>query len=179
MHAGERMTHVLRAVVRHPWHELLRLWSWKAMLIGTAIRALLFVIGNRHGSASVMLHATLTEAIFALPSAGLSGALTQRIALAEPQGVVGVIVWAAIPTGLLLGQVAVHDLAHTPHMRTGVIGSLALAAFGSGFTWFAMRRGVLLASDAADSFEHDARALPRLILAFVLAPLRPWLGRRY
>jgi hypothetical protein len=52
-------------------------------------------------------------------------------------------------------------------MKTGLIVSFVMAAFGSGFNWYAQRRGVLVTG--AESGAGDLAKLPAVLGGFLLA----------
>jgi hypothetical protein len=163
----ETLGAALWEIVRHPAANLLTGWNWKAALISVCIRATVFFTTNlRAGHASAM-RASLVEAGFAIVAAGVLAAITQRIRHAKPVWATGMAVWLGVPALLLTLQSTVHHLAGTPHMKTGLIASFLMAAFGSGFNWYAQRRGVLITGP--ESAGGDWKLLPRLVLDFVLA----------
>lgn len=73
---------------------------------------------------------------------------------------------------MLLGQVEVHHIAHTPHLSGGLIASFCLASIASAFTWYAMRHGAMLGGVDETTVWHDMKSLPGISLDFVLAAPR-------
>jgi hypothetical protein len=105
---------------------------------------------------------------------GIFGAATERIRHARPAWLTGLIVWLTIPMLLLVLQYNVHRFFGTPELRRSMIASFCFAAFGTGFNWFAMRRGAFLVGGPHGggrkrSFADDLRALPILLWDFVSA----------
>ena len=172
----DRLTHALADVLIHPGPNILRTWSWKTATISALIRAIIFLSSNRHASAHRAEMAALAEALYALTAAGVMGALTQRLRNVRPLWAAAFFVWAALPAGMVTLELAVHRLVHTPHVRVGLIWSFVIASVSSGFTWYAMRRGILLQGIAGDTVVHDVEALPRILLDFILWPFRKLLG---
>jgi hypothetical protein len=136
---------------------------------------------------TLALKATLVEGLYAVVTMGVFGAATERIRHARPAWLTGLVVWLAIPTMLLVLQYHVHRFFGTPELRRSMIASFCFAALGTGFNWFAMRRGAFLVGDPmlggphADNkrrtFAEDLRALPILLWDFVSAGPRA-LARR-
>jgi hypothetical protein len=154
-------------IARRPVTNLLTAWNWKAALISVVIRATLFFSTNLRSGGGRALRAALVEAGFAILAAGVLASVTQRLRATRPVWATGLVVWLAIPLLLLTVQSSVHRAFGTPHMKTGLIVSFCMAAVGSGFNWYAQRRGVLVTGAGAQG--GDFKALPGVIWDFVLA----------
>ena len=161
----ETLPAALLDIVRHPARNLLSGWNWKAALISVCIRATVFFMTNLRAGRGSAVRASLVEAGFAILAAGVLAAITQRIRHARPVWATGIAVWLGVPSSLLTVQSTVHHLAGTPHMKTGLIASFCMAAFGSGFNWYAQRRGVLITGP--ESAGGDLKMLPGVLLDFV------------
>jgi len=161
---------VLLDILRRPVTNLLAGFNYKTAAISVAVRATLFFTTNLRSGRGSALRASLVEAGFAIVAAGVLGAVTQRLRYATPVWATAWTVWLGVPLVLLSVQSTVHSLFGTPHMKTGLIVSFCMAAVGSGFNWYAQRRGVLLSGN--DSTGGDAQALPSVLLDFVLAAPR-------
>jgi MFS-type transporter involved in bile tolerance (Atg22 family) len=173
----EDLGHALREIALHPERNLLPAWSWKAAGMSALLRAATFYATNLRAGRYDAVRAGLVEAVFAVFAAGLLGATSQRLRLAKPIWATAIVVWLAMPLGMLLAQFGVHKLAHTPHLGTGLTLSFCFAAIASSFSWYAMRHGALLGGDASTSLVHDVRHLPRIIVNYVLAVPRALLRR--
>lgn len=161
---------VLREIVRHPL-ALLRDWNWKAAAFSAMLRAVIFLVANRHATHHAALKASITELVYATVAAGIAGSVVQRLRHAEPAGQTACFVWLVLPLLMTAAQYDIHRLVGTPHLRASVIASLLFSAFASGFNWFAMRRGALV-TGAERSFTRDLALVPKLIAQFLLAPFR-------
>jgi len=168
----DRLGHALLDCVRRPHRALLRAWSWKTAAMSAFFRAMIFLFANRHAGEKNALTAGLVEAVFAIFASGLLGAVTQRLRDARPLWATALVVWLGMPGLMTVAQWAVHRQFATAHLAAGLISSFVFAAVASGFTWYAMRRGVLLTGVGGDTVSHDAKTLPRVILDFVLWPVR-------
>jgi len=164
-------------LLRHPFTALVAEFNWKTAAISALLRA-----GHR-----LALRATLVEAVFAILAMGLFGTITQRIRNARPAWLTGLAVWLILPSLMLTVQFFVHRAFGTPRLLVSMIASFCFAALGTGFTWFAMRRGALLAGSqsfasqpdnaqpeapARSSFAADLRAIPSLVWEFIAAAPR-------
>jgi len=167
----------LLLIVRHPLRSLMPVWSWKSACISALLRAATFFLTNLRAGRFDAVRAGLVEAVFAIFAAGLMGAVSQRLRLAQPAWKTALVVWLAMPFAMLLAQFGVHRMAGTPHLGTGLIASFCFAAIASSFSWYAMRQGVLLGGDAETSLYHDVRHLPRVILNYILVVPRALMGR--
>lgn len=163
----------LLSLALRPGTMLFAAWNWKTAAVSALVRASVFFGTNRRTGPHGAVRAMLVEALFSIAAAGLLGAVTQRLRWTRPAWATALIVWLALPAAMVALQAGVHHLAGTRHLRTGLIVSFVFAALASGFNWFAQRRGALLTSSGgSSSLVRDARALPRLLLDFVLAPFR-------
>ncbi|WP_223295452.1 hypothetical protein [Granulicella mallensis] len=158
----------LRDIVLRPRTTLFATWSWKAAAISAVIRASTFFASNLKSGHHKALRAMLVEAVFAIFAAGLLGAVSQRLRSAQPVWATALVVWLGMPSLMLLAQLGIHRAAGTPHLGTGLIVSFCFASISSCFSWYAMRRGVMLGGVHGTSLAHDLRTMPRVVLDFVL-----------
>lgn len=178
-HEPPHLAEVLHDLLRRPVTALVAGFNWKTAGLSAILRAILFFFTNLRAGHALALRATLVEGIYAVVIMGIFGGATERIRHARPAWLTGLLVWLGIPATLLCLQYQVHRAFGTPELRTSMIGSFCFAALGTGFNWFAMRRGALLVGDplvggphAANprrSFAQDLRALPLLLWEFVSA----------
>jgi drug/metabolite transporter (DMT)-like permease len=112
------------------------------------------------------------EVVFAIFAAGLIGAVSQQLRQAEPLWATALFVWAGLPALMLLAQLLVHHLAHTPHLGGGVISSFYLASLASAFSWYAMRHGAMLGGVDETPVLQDLKVLPGIAVDFLLAAPR-------
>ena len=168
----DRIDQALVDTAMHPARHIVRPWSWKTAAVSALVRATIFLTANRHASGHRAQTAALVEALYSMMAAGAMGAITQRLRNVRPLWAAAITVWFVLPVCMVSAEFIVHRLVHTPHVRVGLAASFGIASISSGFTWFAMRRGVLLQGVGDDSLAHDLRALPKVLIEFVLWPLR-------
>ncbi len=162
------------------WHWLAAGFNWKMAVWSAVLRGVMFFATNLRAGHSAALRATWVEAVYALVSMGVLGAATERIRDLRPAWLTAVMVWAAMPVLTLMGEFEVHMAFGTPRMKTSMIASFCLAAVGSGFSWFAMRRGAFLVGEVGvrePSFMDDLRQVPMLVWEFVSAGPRALMAR--
>lgn len=162
------------------WHWLAAGFNWKMAVWSAVLRGGMFFLTNLRAGHNAALRATLVETVYALISMGLLGAATERIKDLRPAWLTAVTVWAAMPMLTLMGEFEVHVWFGTPRMKTSMIASFVLAAVGSGFSWFAMRRGAFLVGEVGvpePSFMDDVCAVPLLVWEFVIAGPRALMAR--
>lgn len=175
----QNLAEALLDLLRKPVTSLVAGFNWKTAAMSAMLRAIMFFFTNLRAGHILALKATLVEACYAVITMGIFGAATERIRHARPAWLTGLMVWLAIPSLLLTLQYNVHRFFGTPELRRSMIASFCFAALGTGFNWFAMRRGAFLvgdpmvggphSSERKRSFADDLRALPILLWDFVSA----------
>jgi hypothetical protein len=172
----ESLTSALAAIVRRPLPVLFESWNWKSASVSAIIRGCIFLAANLRAGGHKAFRAMLVESLFAIFAAGVMGGFTQRLRNARPVAATAVVIWLLLPAMMVSAEAALHLAVHTPHIKAGLISSFIMAAFSSGFSWFAQRRGVLLAGQNQASAGQDLRRIPSLILDFILAGPRALRG---
>jgi hypothetical protein len=122
----------------------------------------------------------VTEFVFRFITSGFYGALTQRFRLVERAalGTMGALV--VLPALAHSLEFVVHTLRGTPELGASMAASIAFTMLSTAFNLFAMRRGVLVIGTGANSLGDDLKAMPRLVLQFVVNGIRscralvPW-----
>ncbi len=159
----------LREIILHPWQTLVPPWSWKAAAINALFRGGFFFVNNLKAGTRPALQAMLLEGVYAVLTAGLIGAVSQRLRAAKPLWATASLTCLVLPGIMILAQFAMHRLVHTPHVGAGIVVSLVGSILCAAFTLFAMRRGSLLGGDDSTTIRHDIGILPQITLDFVLA----------
>lgn len=114
----------------------------------------------------------LTEFVFRFIMSGFYGALTQRFRRVEPAalGTLGAIV--VLPAVAHSLEFVVHSLRGTPELAASMMASIAFTMASTAFNLFAMRRGALVIGSGARTLADDLRAMPRLVVLFLVAAVR-------
>jgi hypothetical protein len=145
-------------------------WNWKCALLSATARSLVYLAALRRSGPHGRLSIVLVEIGYVALTAGVYAALQQR-ALGLRSRVLGdVLVAAGVPA---LAQV-LDWLAHravgaaVPAKATIVVS--VFTGVSALFHLFVMRRGVFLTGRGC-SLGDDFRRIPRLVAAFVAAPV--------
>jgi hypothetical protein len=156
---------VLVDLIRHP--RWIHQWHWKSATLSAIIRGSLFFATNLSGGPRLATRATLVEIAFRVPVAGMLAAVTQTFGEAEPPWAAAIVATALLPGLAHLAELAVHWMARTRELGASMQASVALSVLSTGFSLFAMRRGVMIVGGGSLSFGADLKRLPRLALAFI------------
>lgn len=165
----EDLSQALPEMIRSPLRTIVPPWSWKAAACTATVRAVAFFVTNLQSGRWEATKAMLVEAVYAVFVGGLIGAISQHLRRARPLWATGLLICIALPGTMTLAQLAVHQLAKTPHQSGGVFASFCLAALAAAYTWYAMRHGAMLGGIDETTVGHDLRSLPRISLDFLLA----------
>jgi hypothetical protein len=166
---------VLRTLVLHPVETIGRRWNWKAAVLSSSVRGLIFFAANLPAGPHAALAALLTELTFRGVASGFYGALTEAFRFAEPDWAASLAAMILLPlTGHSL-ELAVHLLRGTVKLRTSIIASVCFTAVSTLFNLYAMRRGALVMGDGKQALSSDMKRMPRLIAGFLASgPLAAW-----
>ena len=175
--ADDTLSHALADLARHPLTLLIHPWNWKAAASSALVRGIIFLLANLHEGGHRALRAMLVEAVFAIFASGVMGAVTQRLRASRPFLATAAFVWLALPAAMLAVEALLHHSFGTPHLRLGLSVSFVMASVSSGFGWFAQRRGIMLAGPGQGSALADLRAMPALVIEFVIIVPRVLLRR--
>jgi len=156
---------------------LLERWNWKAALLSASTRAPIFLLTTlAYGWHRATLAAAIEVAYWSL-TAGIIAGMVQEFRNWRPVWLAALLILVGVPFVAQLFDYTIHLLAHTPNLRTGTIASLVFAEVAALFNWYSMQHGTLLVGPEQASFLHDLYRLPKLIVGFLLAPIR-WIKGR-
>jgi len=166
---------VLRELALHPIGTIARRWNWKAAVLSSTLRALIFFVVNLPAGRHAALAALLTELTFRGVASGFYGALTEAFRFAEPE-------WAAALVAMILLPLAGHSLEFVVHLLRGtiklkvsIVASVCFTAISTLFNLYAMRRGALVTGEGQQTLGNDMKRMPRLIAGFLAwGPLALW-----
>jgi len=174
----EDLNLALKQMLRSPVRTLVPPWSWKAAAFSALLRSATFFVSNIRSGPRQATKAMLVEAVFAIFAGGFIGAVSQQLRRAQPLWATALLVWVGLPGLMILAQMAVHRMAGTPHLSSGLVVSFCLAAVASSFSWYAMRQGAMLGGVDQTTVGHDLTSLPGITLEFFLVVPR-LLARRF
>lgn len=141
-------------------------WNWKSAAGSSCCRAAIFFLVNLSAGTDAALAAMQTEFIYRAVMAGFYGALTQYFARLRDERVATRAATVIVPGLAHLVEFGVHRWAGTAVLGWSMTGSIMFSVVTTRFNLFAMRHGVLTVGRDSDSWWHDLRALPALVVAF-------------
>jgi hypothetical protein len=166
---------VLRDLLLHPIESIARRWNWKAALLSSSVRALIFFAANLPAGPHAALAALLTELAFRGVASGFYGALTEAFRFAEPEWAAALVAMILLPLTGHSVEFLVHLLRGTIKLRTSIIASVCFTAVSTLFNLYAMRRGALVTGEGQQTLSSDMKRMPRLIAGFLVSwPLAAW-----
>ncbi len=179
------ITGVTWDILRHPFRTLVLNWNWKSAIISSVSRAPIFFgayLAHKQGLRMALL-AMSVQFVFRAITGGTNGAIIQSFSKIEP-------VWHAVVTIPIVLTVVMHigewflqsafdSVTGSSGKTTAVLLSIFGSVVSSGFNLLAMRRGLLLVKDESQqSFWHDIKQMPWIVLELVSFPLVWTLKRR-
>ena len=166
--APPTVAEALRSVVRDPVGRLIRDWNWKSALTSTVLRAPIFFLVNLAAGPKAAA-ALLTELVLRSLTSGFYGSLTEALREAEPAWLAGLTASVLMPVANHSLELVVHWLRGTPRLANSILASVCFTVVSTLFNLYAMRRGALIVGENQQSFAHDMRRMPRLVLGFLAA----------
>ncbi|OGF59569.1 MAG: hypothetical protein A2Y62_03795 [Candidatus Fischerbacteria bacterium RBG_13_37_8] len=161
---GEAFLHLLK----HPYIHLIQRWNWKAALLSSIFRAIIFFFTNIVAGFAAAMSAMIVEFAYRGVTAGFYGALTQVFRKARPAWFASITVMIFVPAISHIAEFLVHLINGTKKLGTSIIASVAFSVLSTLFNFYAMRRGVLIVGDQNFSLKEDMRRMPRIIAGFLL-----------
>jgi len=172
-------------ILTHPFRTLILNWNWKSAIISSVLRAPIFFgayLAQKQGL-KMAFGAMAVQFIFRAVTGGTNGSIIQAFSKIQP-------VWHAVVTIPIVLTVFMHigewflqsafdSVTGTTGKTTAVLVSVFASVVSAGFNLLAMRRGLLLVRDESQqSFWHDIKQMPWIVLELVSFPLVWTLKRR-
>src|SRR5262245_28121640 len=148
---------------------LLIRWNWKAALLSSTFRAVLFLAANWTAGPAAAFSAMSLEFAYRSVTAGFYGALTQSLRGIEPAWRGAVAAMILLPAAGHTLEWVLHWLRDTPNLRASITASVIFTMLSTLFNLFAMRRGHFIVGERSLPLWEDLRQVPRLLLDFLLA----------
>lgn len=147
----ESAARILKRLIEDPVGLLVRRWNWKAALLSSVWRGLVFAgLAARRGWWAAGAACGM-EILLQTAAAGFSGAVTQAFHRVRP-------VWpgVVVPVALVLCiqhplELALHLMRRTPHWRSGVLISIGYSVAATALSLAFMRRGFLLVGEESQT----------------------------
>jgi hypothetical protein len=160
---------VLHNLIRDPIHHLVLRWNWKAALLSSLFRALLFLFVNLVAGWPAALRAMSTELVFRFATAGFYGAITEAFAAARPAWSAAVATMVLLPCVNHSLEFMVHWMRGTPNLSVSIATSVLFTALSTAFNLYAMQRGTLIVGQGSRSLRHDLCRVVPLFFSFLMA----------
>jgi len=148
------------------------IWNYKSAVLSSLSRGAVFFAANLNVSREAAVAAMVTEFCFRFTTAGFYGAATQAFRKVEPPALGMAAAVVVVPLVAHSVELLVHVWRGTPALAASIGASLVFTAVSTSFNLFAMRRGVLVVGDGAAPLLSDLGRIPRLLVAFLVAPAR-------
>jgi hypothetical protein len=160
---------VLRSLLLHPKEMLLGRWNWKAAILASVLRGLIFFVATLKAGWHAAVGAMLVECAYRAVTSGFWGAITQAFKGAEPGWLANLAVLILVPLLAHGLQLIVHLASGTKRLWASMLSSIALTVVSTLFNLYAMRHGALLVGPESRGFGSDLSRLPKLIIGFLAA----------
>jgi len=145
-------------------------WNWKCALLSAAARSSVYLAALRRSGSHGRLSIVLVEMGYVALTAGVYAALQQR-ALGLRSRVLGnVLVAAGVPALAQTLDWLAHRAVGAAVPSRATIAVSVFTGVSALFHQFVMRRGVFLTGRGCSLWD-DFRLIPKLIAAFVAAPV--------
>jgi len=172
-------------ILTHPFRTLVLNWNWKSAIISSVSRAPIFFgayLAHKQGLRMAFL-AMSVQFVFRAITGGTNGAIIQSFSKIEPVChafvTIPIVLTVVMHIGEWFLQSAFDSVSGTTGKTTAVLVSIFASVISAGFNLLAMRRGLLLVKDESQqSFWHDIKQMPWIVLELVSFPLVWTLKRR-
>ena len=173
LNRAETLAAALHRIVTEPGEVLLRRWNWKAAFFSGSLRGLIFLVTSHRAGWGPALSAMTAEFVLRCATAGFYGSLTQALRHVRPAWHGSVAAMAGLPLLAHGLELLVHRVRGTPHLRAGLIASIAFTLLFTLFHLYAARQGAYVTGEHADSIAADIKRTPSLVTGF-LGEARRW-----
>lgn len=157
------------SLLKRPGDLFVGRWNWKASLSSSLIRGGIFFFANFRSGWHAAVGAMVAEYSYRAITSGFCGALTQHFSEVDPEWQGAVCAMILLPLSSHSIEFVVHWLRQTPHLKTSIIASVSFTVISTLFNYYAMRRGAMTVGANSASMLADLRAMPRMIVSFVMA----------
>lgn len=162
----QSLSSLFAELIARPGDYLVARWNWKAALLSSLVRGLLFFAVNARSGWRAATGALLAEFCLRAVTAGFYGALTQAFRKVEPvwHGTVAALICLPLCAHSL--ELAVHWVRGTPNLVASILASAAFTVLSTSFNLHAMRRGAFITGHEAAPLGKDLLAVPGLVVGF-------------
>jgi hypothetical protein len=140
-----------------PWTVFVVHWNWKAALLSTSLRGMLFFGAMVFRGASDMRGAWI-EIGLRIVLGGCWGSMMQAMRRARPAWLAGTLVAVVLPTSAHTLEYALLKVGGAPNIKSGMTVSVFFSAVSLVVNYAMMRRGMMLTGAGAASLGSDLRS---------------------
>ncbi len=145
-------------------------WNWKCALLSASARSAVYLAALARSAPHGRLSIVLVEIAYVTLTAGLYAGMQQRALRLRSRLLGNAIVAFGVPALAQLLDWLSHRAVGAAVPSRAMLAVSLFTAVSALFHLFVMRRGVFL-TGCGRSLLDDFRAIPRLIAAFVVAPV--------
>jgi hypothetical protein len=156
---------------RSAFHErVFSCWNWKCAMLSATARSIVYLAALAHSGPHGRLSIVLVEIVYVALTAGLYAGLQQRALGLRSRLLGNFVVALVVPALSQLFDWLAHLAVGAAVPARAIWAVSIFAGVSALFHLYVMRRGVFL-SGRGLSIREDFRRIPRLLTAFVLAPI--------
>ncbi len=151
--------------------RVLTCWNWKCALLSATARSIVYLAAMVRTGARGGLFIVLVEILYVTVTAGTYAGLQQRALELRSRFLGNLTIVLGVPMLAQLFDWLAHRLVGAPVPPRATLAVCAFAALSALFHLHVMRSGAFLTGHKGRTLRDDFRRMPRLIAAFILAPL--------
>jgi len=146
-------------------------WNWKCALLSATARSFVYLAAMVRTGASGGFFVVMIEILYVTLTAGVYAGLQQRALEFRPRFLGSLTVVLAVPMLAQLFDWLAHRVVGAPVPPGATVAVCGFAALSAIFHLHVMRSGAFLTGHKSRNLRDDFRRMPRLIAAFVAAPV--------
>jgi len=150
--------------------QVLACWNWKCALLSATARSLVYLAALARSGPHKRLSIVLVEIAYVAATAGIYAGLQQRALSLRSRALGNLTIAIGVPMLSQVFDCLAHRFVGAPVPARALVAVTIFTFVSALFHLYIMRRGVFL-SGQGRSLGDDFRRIPRLIAAFVAAPV--------
>ena len=167
---GESVAAAACRVIAEPWRVFVIDWNWKAAVLSSSFRALLFSVATFRGRGAA--RGICIELLFRLAIGGFWGSLLQAFRAARPAWLAGLFAALILPGMAHTIEFLALKAGHATHITSGMIVSISVSVVSLLLNWLLMRKGLMVTGVGSARLRDDFRRLPAALASLFPGPPR-------
>ena len=151
--------------------QIFTCWNWKCALMSATARSIVYMAALARSGPHGRLSIVLVEIAYVALTAGIYAGLQQRALTLRSRLLGNFTVALAVPLLAQFVDWLAHHAAGAPVPLRATVAVSVFAVASALFHLYVMRHGVFL-SGHGRSLADDFRRIPRLVVAFIIAPAK-------